>query len=138
MWVSLSRILASYGLELNATKTKLLSTTQVPTSTAFIDTGIGFLEHVHATGKHKYLGRCFSGELRDRGQAALDHRASCAWMKFRALQSTLTNKHVNLKLRLRLFDAVIMPSICYAMETIPLTKVQAERLNIGQEKCFGA
>ena len=129
--------LRGYGLELNMRKTKLMPTTVTDNDATLIETDNGFIELVPAECVHKYLGRGWSGNLRHRGQAAIGHRTSCAWAKFRALQGSLLNRHVGIKLRLALFDAAISASMTYGMETCPLTGQQLEQTDITQRKCTG-
>ena len=132
MLVSLSSVFASYGLELNAKKTKVFSTQAPPEVPTLIETPVGFVEHVHTGTSHKYLGRAFSGDLWQRAKTAAEHRIGCAWLKCRALQSTLTNKHINVMLRLRLFDAVVTPTLLYSLETVSMTQGQLDRLDCVQ------
>ena len=125
-------ILRRYGLELNTTKTKILTTTEVGDEAVHCITDCGSIEIVSKHGKHKYLGRCFTGDLRTRSKAAIDYRISCAWMKFRQLQHTLLDKFVDIKLRLKLFESVISPTLLYSLDTCPLTVLQNERLDVVQ------
>ena len=123
-----------YGLELNMRKTKLMSTTVTDNDATLIETDNGLIELVPAECVHKYLGRGWSGNLRHRGQAAIGHRTSCAWAKFRSLQGSLLNRHVGIKLRLALFDAAISACMTYGMETCPLTGQQLEPIDVTQRK----
>ena len=99
-----------------------------------IDAGGGFIEVVRSPDQHKYLGVRFSGDLRKRGQAMLAGRIKCAWGKFHKFRKDLTNKHIDIKLRLKLFDSVVTPSALYGLTAAPLTAVQVERLAITQRK----
>ena len=99
-----------------------------------IEAADGFVELVAGSRTHKYLGRAWSGNLRARGAAALGHRISCAWMKFRSVQSTLLNRHVSVKLRLKLFNTAVTPAALYSLETCPLTQHQLEQLDVTQRK----
>ena len=130
----LVQVLRESGLELNVEKTKLLSTIEVPDFEAYIETANGFIEHVHANGAHKYLGRKFPGCLCNRGAVALQHRVSCAWAKFLELQNSLVNKHVDTKLRLKLFDATVSPTALYSLDTCPLTGAQLKKLDAVQNR----
>jgi hypothetical protein len=130
----LVKSLRVYGLELNMRKTKLMSTSVTDTDTTMIETDDGFMELVPAGCMHKYLGRGWSGNLRLRGQAAVGHRTSCAWAKFHALQGSLLNRHVSIKLRLALFDATVSASMTYGLETCPLTTQQLEQVDVTQRK----
>ena len=91
-------------------------------------------EHVHANGSHKYLGRKLQGMLRERGAVALQHRVSCAWAKFRELQDSLVNKHVDVRLRLKLFDAAVSASVLYSLDTCPITASQLKKLDAVQNR----
>ena len=112
----------------------MLSTTVTENDTVLIETADGFVELVAANRTHKYLGRAWPGNLRQRGQAAIDHRACCAWLKFRSLQTSLTNRHVNIKLRLKLFNATVTPTLIYGLETCALDQKQLDHLDITQRK----
>ena len=79
-----------------------------------------------------YLGRRFGGVLRLRGPTALEHRLGCGWAQFNGLTPSLTKKHNNIKLRLRLFDAVITPTVMYALETAPMTQANLDKLDVTQ------
>ena len=93
---------------------------------------VGFLELLSAEGAHKYLGRAFCGDLRKRGLRAVEHRLSCGWGKFRSLMPTLTNRHISTALRLKLFEAVVSPTVLYSLETVALTDALAKRLDTVQ------
>lgn len=91
------------------------------TDTVLIETTDGFVELATANRFHKRLGKAWSGNLRQRGQAALDHRVSCAWMKFRSLQNSLLDKHMNIQQHLMLSNASVKPTLVYGLETCALT-----------------
>ena len=82
--------------------------------------------------KHKYLGRMFSGEVRNRGKVAVEHRIRCGWMKYHSLQYTFEDKHIPVKLRLKLFEAAITSTVVYSLETCPLTENLLYRLDVVQ------
>ena len=130
----LTRILRRYGLELNVKKTKMLSTVVTDNETVLVDTDGGFVELVAAGRTHKYLGRSWPGNLRFRGQAAVDHRVTCAWAKFRSLQGTLLDRNISVKLRLKLFNTTVTPAAAYSLETCPLSQHQLDRLDIVQKR----
>ena len=52
-----------------------------------------------------------------------------AWYKFQRHRKVPTNKHVSIKLRLKLFDAVVTPTILYGLRTLPLTHFQLQKLH---------
>ena len=47
---------------------------------------------------------------------------------------TLTNKHINIMLRLRLFDTVATPALLYSLDTCALTHGDLARVDIVQRK----
>ena len=114
MVVELNRV----GLQLNTSKTKLLTTSYLQ-HPLYID-GCGDL--LWGEEKHKYLGRTISGHLKRRCLVELQHRIQIGWMIFHKYKCILTNKHIALKLRLQLFDAVVAPTILFGLATLPLTK----------------
>ena len=126
--------LRKYGLELNVKKTKMMSTTVQEDDSILIDTRVGFLELLGSKCSHKYLGRNWCGNLRRRGETALNHRLACGWMKFREHQASLCNKHISLRSRLRLFTSTVTPAVLYGLNTTPLTERMIEKLNITQRK----
>ena len=100
----------------------------------FIDVGHGFVELVRNTEVHKYLGNSFPGDLASRGKELLRNRLKCAWSKFHLFRHALTDKHVDLRLRLRLFDSVVAPSAFYGLSTAPLTSHDFEKLAATQRR----
>ena len=110
----------------------IISTAAAPEVPTFYESKVGFLQVLHRSGCHKYLGRRFGGDLRTRGANALEHRLGCGWAKFNAFAQALTNKHISIKLRLRLFDAVITPTVLYALDTAPLSQALLNKLNTTQ------
>ena len=100
----LVEVFAECGLELNAKKTKILSTTTTETQQVALIIEYGAVDIVPKSSTHKYLGRAFSGDLRDRGSVALNNRSACAWMQYNNLKHVLEDKHITLQLRLKLFQ----------------------------------
>ena len=58
-----------------------------------------------------YLGKALN--LIDMHDIELKHRIKKAWAKFGMLKMELTDRSVPPQLRLRLFDAVITPTVLY-------------------------
>ena len=85
---------------------------------------------LHGEQNHKYLGKKLSGDLRKRAMVDIQHRSQIAWMKFNEHRDTLLNRHVSLKLRLKLFDSVITPTIVFGLMTCPLTSNQLQKLEV--------
>ena len=76
------------------------------------------LVHIlHGKSSHKYLGRHIPGNLKQRGRVELDHRMTSALAKFKKHRTTLTNKHVSLKLRLKVFNAIVTPAMLFHFGT---------------------
>ena len=101
-------------------------------SPVLVDAADMFVEVVRRDGKHKYLGKVLSGDLRARGQANLEHRISLSRGKFHTLHAVLTNQKVPVHLRLRLFDSVVSPTALYSLSSTPLTGSQLNRLDATQ------
>ena len=80
-----------------------------------------FINIVRHGEHHKYLGCMLSGDLRCRGRNMLHHRLRCAWGKFSCFRHALVDKHIDVRLRLRLFDAVVTPCALYGLSSAPLT-----------------
>lgn len=97
-------------------------------------TEYGAVDIVPKSSVHKYLGRAFSGDLRDRGSVALSNRSSCAWMRYNNVKHVLENKHVTVQVRFKLFQSVITSTILYSLEICPLTVNFYVRLDIIQRK----
>ena len=92
------------------------------------------MEVVRANESHVYLGNALPGDLTKRGRKILNNRLRCAWAKFNIFRKALTDKHVNLRLRLKLFDSVVTPSAVYGLSVAPLTTTDLELLAISRRK----
>ena len=55
-------------------------------------------------------------------------------MKFHKHRLILTNRHVALQLRLKLFDIVVSPTLLFGLSTLPMTKSHLETLDRLQRK----
>ena len=128
----LAKVLREFGLDLNTSKTKILSTEDNNDAPVYCITECGTIEVLATTSKYKYLGRMFSGNVRDRGRIAVEHRICCGWMKFKALQHIFQDKHIPVKLRLKLFDAAISSTVLYSLESCPITESIQSRLDVVQ------
>ena len=125
------------GLELNGSKSKIFSIDPnvfANDNPSYVNTADDMIEIVRANQTHKYLGTSLQGDLRLRGKSNLAYRLKCAWSKFHVLYTSLTNKHVAIKLRLRLFDAVVTPTVLYGLISSPLNSHDYDRLAIIQRK----
>ena len=134
MLQSLCEELARFGLDVNPSQTKTFSTIEVSALPTFVETNVGFIGLLGASQVHKYFGRAFSGELCQRGRAALDHRVACAWAKFCGLHGSLTKKGIHIKLRLKLSDAAMTLAVLYGLASCLLTQTQLTRIDALQRK----
>eukprot|EP00973_Karenia_brevis_P065216 9056022-Karenia_brevis.AAC.1 len=111
------------GLLLHPEKTKILTSTTVRTgrnAANHVDVGNMKIQVLPHEGCTKYLGRMISF---DRPQETeLEHRTKQAWKNFMLHKSEFTNKAYSLRCRLRLFDAVVTPTILYGSSSWSLTK----------------
>ena len=67
----------------------------------------------------KYLGRLFTFD--DYHATEIHNRFSCGWRKFHTLRDEVTNKRYPLRLRLRLFNGTVTPTILHACTSWTLT-----------------
>ena len=58
----------------------------------------------------------------------------CAWAKFSSLRRWLVNRHVPIKLRLRLFEATVQPTVLFGLVALPLSTRNLERLDATRRK----
>jgi len=129
------RLLA--GLEFNAKKSRMFTleeSNEQREERLLIDVADDFIEVMRGREVHKYLGNAYPGSLKNRGKTILSNRLRCAWSKFNLFRHSLFDRHVDVKLRLKLFDSVVSPSACYGLTTAPLTKADLEELDVVQRK----
>ncbi|CAE7931485.1 XI-F, partial [Symbiodinium necroappetens] len=110
----LSEELLKVGLQLNPQKTKILTTTELA-SPMYLDVHGDMISVLHGKDQHPYLGRLLCGHLRERAAVEYSHRIRVAWHKFHLHRQSLLNKHVSLKNRLKLFQAVVTPAVLYGL-----------------------
>ena len=56
------------------------------------------------------------------------------WGKFHQFKSALLDKHVDLKLRVKLFNSVVTSCVLYGLVSAPLTRKNMEMLAVVQRK----
>ena len=128
----LQQELLAIGLEFNMAKTKIMTTTRPDSfETDFYGESVQIVCQEDA---HTYLGRKFSGNLVERGDVAVNHRIQLAWMKYSHHRKTLQNKNVSDKLRLKLFDAVVSPTLLYGLATVPVGEAHLRKVDVLQRK----
>ena len=120
--------LAACGLEMHQSKTKVL-TNHNEEDLDFIDVSGLLIEILPYENTHRYLGRLISCSL-DRSQFEIQHRLKLAWGKYHQHRQWLTNKHVPIQLRLKLFDAVVSPTATFALSTLPLPSKLLDDLGV--------
>jgi len=76
--------LGAVGLQLNASKTKILTTfsTFSGSRPMHVELAGDSVEIVSGRSKHKHLGKTLVGDLRHRAEVELGHRLQVAWAKF--------------------------------------------------------
>ena len=96
------------------------------------------LEIFHPEASHKYLGRklCIHPELRC--DLEIQHRIQIAWMRFHKHRAHMTDKHIPIFLRLKIFDSVIIPTLFFVLVTLPLSTKNINRLNSTVQKMLRA
>jgi hypothetical protein len=90
------------------------------------------MEVLPYSGSLKWLGRKVTFD--DPSECELNNRIASAWGAFSKHKAELTNKRYRLQDRLRLFAAVITPSVLYGCETWTLRQDQQQRLRTVQRK----
>jgi hypothetical protein len=125
------------GLEIHMGKTKIMKN------------GIGKSQQVEGVLVHgqrvevldkststMYLGRSLN--FTDTHGAELKHRISRAWAKFGVYRRELLDKRVSLYHRLRLFQAVVTPTVLYGSGTWTMTTARDNELRTVQRKMLRA
>ena len=125
------------GLDLHHGKTKVLNNGfgQSQKINAIQVNGVK-IEVLDRTSGTMYLGRMLT--LTNAHEGELRHRIACAWRKFGMLKRGLCDKKVSLHQRLRLFHAVVTPSILYGCASWVLTRSMENDLRTVQRKMLRA
>ena len=84
--------------------------------------------------KYVGLGRKFPGNLNSRTEVEIMHRIQCAWHKFHQHKLILLNKHVSLRLRLKLFHATVFPTAMFGLSSLALTQKHLHKLDVVQRR----
>ena len=125
--------LRAIGLEMHPSKTKVL-TSSCPCPFQFLDVDGMMINVLSSMESHKYLGRLITLNPAMRVTVELKNRINAGWHKFHEHRQWLCNHHVHIGLRLRLFDAVVTPSILFGGAVLPLSENDLKRLNIVQRR----
>ena len=126
------------GLELHPDKTKIISSTNRQNRPRNKSTKVGDMriEILARNSALKYLGRQITFD--DAQRVELSSRIRGAWAKFMEHKDELTRKTYALSDRLRLFDAVVSPTVLYGSETWTLTKEMERSLKTTQRRMLRA
>ena len=105
------------GLTIHPNKTKILSSesSMNPDTKRYMKIGDLDIEILAKRESVKYLGQRISFHQQE--TIEIKSRIRAAWATFRKYRQELTSKKYMLKLRLRLFDATVSPTLCYASGT---------------------
>ena len=105
------------GLTIHPDKTKILSNESSMNSDTkrYIKIGDMNIEILAKSESVKYLGQRISFYQQE--TLEIKSRIRAAWTTFRKYRQELTSKKYMLKFRLRLFDATVSPTLCYAAGT---------------------
>jgi len=127
----LDAVCSSMGMAVNAAKTKVLSMSWAGEQSVFHISG-GSIEHVE---QFKYLGSHVhsSGSL----DTEVTMRIAGAAAAFRRFSHVWCNRHIDVRLKARVYRISVLPALLFAAETWPhLTVSQLRRLDVFQNDCL--
>ena len=116
------------GLKIHPDKTKILSkqsTINSDTTKKYFEVGDMSIEIMTRNESVKYLGQRISCYQQETTEIKSPIRA--AWATFHKYRQELTSKNYMLNHRLRLFDATVSPTVCYAAGTWAGTKQRTRK-----------
>ena len=90
------------------------------------------IEIIGDEGETEYLGRVLN--MTNMHEAEMKSRTTRAWAKFAKHKAELTCKDIPINLRLKLFDAVVTPTMLYGAGTWAMTKDMETQLRTVQRK----
>ncbi len=133
MLEDLMRKAAGVGLEVHMGKTKILSNGIGPlTRSTDVTLMQGKVQVLSPTESTMHLGRALN--LRSTHDAEINHRIRRGWAKFGMFEKELTDKHYSFLHRVRLFNAVVTPSVLYCCCSWVMTASREQRLRGAQRK----
>jgi hypothetical protein len=132
---------ARVGLEIHPEKTKILANEYIKERRGrFMSIGSTHIEVLPADGATKYLGRLLS--LSSIHDMELDHRIGLGWKRFFANKAELCGKHIRWSTRLKLFNAIVTPTVLYGSGSWTMTSAREKALRTTQRRMlrwmFGA
>ena len=124
------------GLRIHPDKTKILSQSTINSdATKHIEVGDMSIEMLTRNESVKYLGQRISFYQQE--TIEIKSRIRAAWATFHKYRRELTSKNYNLKHRLRLIDATVSPTFCYAAGTWAPNKEHERMIQSTQRKMLG-
>ena len=132
MLVDFSKYAAEYGLRINFEKTKILTWDSLSRGISAINIGENAVQVLPETKSEKYLGAKVS--FQDARGMEFRNRVAAAWGAFHKYKGELCSKSYPLKDRIRLFDAVVTPTMLYACSTWTLTTAMEKELSVIRRK----
>ena len=121
--------LKEVGLELNASKTKILTTQAQPGKTLTTQNGLE-MEILDATKAHKWLGCLLSTSNAGNREADLDFRLQATSKAFYANKLILCDKNVSLNSRIKFFDSVVTSVVRFGAGQRKLYKSELRKLDV--------
>ena len=95
----------------------------------------GKIEILARESNTEYLGRLLG--FQDYHDSEIKHRIAKGWAKFHRFKEDLCCRHYPLKDRMRLFNAIITPTVLYGSSTWTMTKDRERRLQTAQRMMIG-
>ena len=121
------------GLQVHSGKTKILSNGIGPhTREKMVSLSTGDVQILAPNESTMYLGRLLN--LRATQEIEINHRTSKAWAKFSVYRKELTDKHISLSDRLRLFNSVVSPTMLYGCSSWTATGSRERKIRGCQRK----
>ena len=122
------------GLRIHPDKTKISATraTLIQTQKRYIKVGEMSIEILTKNESVKYLGQRISFHQQE--TLEIKSRIRAAWATFHKYRQELTSKKILLNYRLRLFEATVSPTVCYAAGTWTLCKEHERMIQSTQRK----
>lgn len=111
------------GLHMNMDKTKVMTLnekTEIKVNNETID----------YVDEYSYLGQNISPD--DQMNKEIQNRTTNAWKRYWSLKEIFKDKHMNIKVKTKLFETCISPILTYGCQTWALTKQQLTKLSTCQ------
>jgi hypothetical protein len=121
----LARESKKVGLALNATKTKII--TNGRDQIIAVDG-----ETIEYVSEYIYLGQSIS--FTDQTEKEINRRIAIAWKKYWSLKEIMKNKDIDIRIKSKLYDIAILPSLTYGCQTWTLRKKEENKLAVHQRR----